>query len=234
MSDQDVVAGKGATAQPSRLGYWRTLVSYQGALMGGICALVTLSLLLADNGTQKGIADRQMEDRLASLEQVMPSSLYDNNPVLEAVSIVHAGAPDDHVTVYPARKQGRLVAAAFQITTIGYGGVITLMMGVESEGNILGVRVLSHKETPGLADKIELAKSLWITRFTGLSLANTSREQWAVKKDGGMIDQFSGATITPRAVVKGIHEGLLFFQENREVIVHSLTTSTPAVVGEKS
>jgi electron transport complex protein RnfG len=89
------------------------------------------------------------------------------------------------------------------------------MLGVDAEGKVLGVRVLAHKETPGLGDKIEVKKGDWILRFAGLSLGNPLPEKWKVKKDGGQFDQFAGATITPRGVVKAVREGLDFFAANQ-------------------
>jgi len=111
------------------------------------------------------------------------------------------------------------VATAFQVTAMGYSGEISIMMGIASDGEILGVRVISHAETPGLGDKIEAAKGDWILGFNGLSLANRTQSQWAVKKDGGEFDQFSGATITPRAVVRAVHNGLEYFNAHRQEIL---------------
>jgi electron transport complex protein RnfG len=89
------------------------------------------------------------------------------------------------------------------------------MMGIAADGKLLGVRVLAHKETPGLGDKIEVKKGDWILRFDGLSLGDPPPERWLVKKDGGQFDQFAGATITPRAVVLAIRGGLDFFAANK-------------------
>ena len=104
---------------------------------------------------------------------------------------------------------------AYEVFGYGYGGEIAVILGVEASGQLLGVRVLSHAETPGLGDKIEEKKSNWILAFTGLSLANPPPAHWAVKKDGGKFDQFSGATISPRAVVRAVKTGLKFFEANK-------------------
>lgn len=200
------------------LAVWRERVDYQGIILGLICAVVTVLLLLGDRGTHAMIAQRQMEDRLANLAQVMPPALYDNNPLQDAVLISDPALSSAPVEVYPAMRDGKLQGAAFQVTTIGYGGVITLLLGLDHNGNILGVRVLSHKETPGLADKIEIGKGKWILSFDGASLANTGKPQWAVKKDGGQFDQFAGATITPRAIVNGVYQGLEFYARHVEDI----------------
>jgi electron transport complex protein RnfG len=138
-------------------------------------------------------------------------------------------------------------AVVFQVTGYGYAGRILCMMGVDREGRILGVRVLKHAETPGLGDKIEPAKADWIHRFEGKSLGNPPPEQFAVKKDGGVFDQFAGATITPRAVVKAVKGGLEFFTREKSVLLgdsvgaglpakdgvsHPTIASKPAPTGE--
>jgi len=100
----------------------------------------------------------------------------------------------------------------------GYGGPIRLLVGIRKSGELAGVRVVRHSETPGLGDFIEADKGDWIEQFEGLSLGDPPREQWAVKKDGGRFDQMTGATITPRAVVKAIRNALLYFREHRQAL----------------
>src|SRR5690606_4959952 len=113
------------------------------------------------------------------------------------------------VTVYRAFRGGEPVAALFNsVAPDGYSGEIRLLVGVRVDGSLSGVRVLSHKETPGLGDPIEVRHSDWITRFSGLSLENPPFERWKVRRDGGDFDQFTGATITPRAVVKATRNTL--------------------------
>jgi electron transport complex protein RnfG len=97
----------------------------------------------------------------------------------------------------------------------GYAGAVECIMGVDRTGRITGVRVIKHRETPGLGDKIEAVKSRWIFAFEGKYLGDPPAEKWAVKKDGGVFDQFAGATITPRGVVKAVKGGLEFFEQNR-------------------
>jgi electron transport complex protein RnfG len=123
------------------------------------------------------------------------------------------------VTVYRARKNGQPVAAVLTpVAPDGYNGTIRLLVGIDYQGTLVGVRVVSHQETPGLGDKIEERRSPWILSFTGRSLDNPSEAGWNVKRDGGIFDQFTGATITPRAVVKAIRRTLLFYQQHREEI----------------
>lgn len=195
---------------PTLLERWRTRLAYQGASLAVVCALVALALLITDVSTRDSILSEQQEDRLTVLRQVLPAALYDNNPLQDAFHVTDESLGD--VEVFPARLKGELSAVGLSVRTVGYGGPITQLIAIASDGKILGVRVLTHKETPGLADRIDVAKSDWITRFDGLSLTNTPLKAWAVKKDGGQFDQFSGATITPRAVVKGILQALEFQQ----------------------
>ena len=103
--------------------------------------------------------------------------------------------------------------------TTGYSGVIKILLGINDKGELTGVRVLSHTETPGLGDNIDLTKSNWVLSFDGKSLNNPDEKGWHVKKDGGEFDSFTGATITPRAVVKGVHEALVLFQKHQDELL---------------
>jgi len=180
------------------------------ALLSLIASLV---LGLADFATTGAIAERLAEDRKATLAQVLPATLHDNDLLQDPITL-------EGTSIYVARKHGVVTGAAFQWTASGgYSGPIVVMIGVDRQGVLLGVRVIAHTETPGLGDKIERGKSDWILSFDGRSLVNTPEARWRVKKDGGDFDQFSGATITPRAVVRGIENALQFFARHREAIV---------------
>ncbi|CUW40491.1 Electron transport complex protein rnfG [Magnetospirillum sp. XM-1] len=188
-------------------------------ILGVFCAGFGVALALTDDITKAPIKERALEDKMNSLGQVIPRAIHDNNPVTDTVKVANPAAGGHGGTaeteVYRATKDGKVVAIAYEYNASGgYGGPIKLMMGIAPDGKLLGVRVISHKETPGLGDKIDAAKTDWITRFSGLSLSNPPVDKWKVKKDGGQFDQFSGATITPRAVVGGIRQGLEFFAAN--------------------
>lgn len=187
---------------------------YHGLVLGAFCLGFGLLLALVNALTSDAIAARALEDRQNSLSAVIPDRIHDNNPVLDTFTIKSPGAEED-LTVYRATKDGAVTGVAYEIVGVGYAGKIKLMLGVGADGKVLGVRALAHKETPGLGDKIEVKKGDWIERFTGLSIGNPPLEKWRVKKDGGQFDQFSGATITPRAVVGAIREGLAFFDTNK-------------------
>ena len=184
---------------------------YQALLLGGACAVVSLLLILGNHTTTQAIADHRTADKLAMLAQVLPQSYYTNDPLNETRELNHQ-ALSAPATLMLAKKDGVVSAAAVQLSIAGWGGIINMIMALRPDGELLGVRIISHTETPGLADKIEMEKSDWITGFDGKSLDNVSEKGWQVKKDGGEFDQFTGATITPRAVVKGVHTGLLMYR----------------------
>lgn len=188
---------------------------YQGALLGGVALITTAALALADRATSADIAAAQARDMQQSLTQVLPGE-YDNDLLKD--TLVLAG-PNGEVTVYRARRAGKVEAVVFKVSGSGYAGPIDCMMGIDRNGHITGVRVIKHKETPGLGDKIEPAKSRWIYEFDDKSLGDPPAEKWAVKKDGGVFDQFAGATITPRGVVKAVKGGLDFFDKHRSQLL---------------
>lgn len=192
-------------------------VTYQTILLAAYALIASALLGVADLNTRDVIKLRQEEDLKASLVQVVPAELFDNDLVKDAVAVpADSDLGAEETLVYLARKQGEITAAAFQLTAPdGYSGNIKMIMGLNRNGEVLGVRVIAHAETPGLGDKIEVSKSDWILNFNGRSIQNLTVKEWAVKKDGGVFDQFSGATITPRAVVNTIYKGLLFFDKHK-------------------
>ena len=190
--------------------------SRHAVVLGLFCLGFGVVLALTNQVTADDIAQRATEDRLNSLAQVLPAELYEASPLDNVVTIANTEGKD--LKVYRAQKAGRITGVAYEIRGSGYAGEIRLMMGVDADGRILGVRVLAHKETPGLGDKIEVKKGDWILRFTGLSVTEPPAAQWKVKKDGGLFDQFAGATITPRGVVAAVHRGLELFQANQAVL----------------
>ncbi len=203
---------------------YRKRVGYQAALLGGFATMAAALLVGGNIATQDAIAERQREDLLASLSQVIPSDRYDNDLVAKPLEI-----KDDQgksTIIYRGTKGSQVSALAWEIVGQGYAGDIRLLIGMDESGKISGVRVLAHAETPGLGDKIELAKSDWILGFNGLSLGKPPAEKWAVKKDGGQFDAFSGATITPRGVVKAIKSGLNFYAEHKTQLLDPPTLIT--------
>ncbi|MFN3077115.1 MAG: electron transport complex subunit RsxG [Alphaproteobacteria bacterium] len=186
-------------------------------ILGGFCLVYALLLAVTNMFTAEPIRQRAIEDTENSLNQVVPASLYENKLVADPIFV--KGETGEEVKIYRGTKAGKVTGVAYEIRGSGYAGAIRLIMGVDPNGHILGVRAVSFKETPGLGDKIDAKKSDWITRFTGKFLGDPPKDKWKVKKDGGVFDQFSGATITPRAVVNAIRKGLEFFESHKAQIL---------------
>ncbi|NDL62966.1 electron transport complex subunit RsxG [Enterobacteriales bacterium SAP-6] len=184
----------------------------QGFLLGSFTLVVCLLVAGCWWLTHEQIVRREKEDTQAMLSQVFPAGHYDNALADAQRSIVIDGRT---VSFFRASLNGQPSGIVLASETQGYGGPIQLLTGIDAKGVITGVRVISHKETPGLGDAIELGHSPWIRGFDGKSLNNLSEQQWHVKKDGGQFDAFTGATITPRAVVKGVHENLVLYREKQ-------------------
>ncbi len=205
---------------PPRRARLRALLDLAGGkhalVLGGFSLMATLLLALAYGLTKEPIEQSALEDLRHSLEQVIPTSIYDNNPAADTLQLQIDGVP---LLVYRASKAKHITGVAFETSRKGYSGEIRLLLGIDEHGKLLGVRVLKHTETPGLGDKIEVNRNDWITRFTGKSLGDPPDARWAVKKDGGPFDQFAGATITPRAVVGGIRDGLRLFAIHRKTLL---------------
>ncbi len=193
----------------------RSKLSYQGILLGGVALLTSAALAFAAHLTAPDIKAAEAADLKLSLTQVLPGE-YENDLLQDTVTL--PGKEGD-VLVYRGRRAGKVEAVVYRMTGHGYAGALVCVMGVSREGKILGVRVISHKETPGLGDKIEPAKTNWIHSFEGKWLGDPPEDKWGVKKDGGVFDQFAGATITPRGVVKAVKEGLEFFEQNRATLL---------------
>jgi electron transport complex protein RnfG len=161
------------------------------------------------------IADNERRALLRSLNELIPHDQYNNDIYTDIVHVRDEDllGTDEPVPVYRARMDGWPVALVFaSVAPEGYNGDIRLLVAVRLDGTLAGVRVLAHHETPGLGDNIEAERSDWILGFAGKSLENPPPEQWKVKRDGGVFDQFTGATITPRAVVKAVRKTLLYYR----------------------
>lgn len=153
-----------------------------------------------------------------ALEAIVPAAEHDNILLDDSIPVNDTEflKLKNEMTIHIARMNGQITAFIFPVrATDGYGGAIDSIVGIRTDGTLAGARVITHAETPGLGDKIELKKSPWILAFNGKSLDNLTEKEWAVKKDKGVFDQFTGATITPRAVVSSIHNTLKYFQANK-------------------
>lgn len=190
------------------------------ALLTALFAVVaTFLVTLTESGTREGILENQRQATLNAISDLLPQDRY-NNEILQDVILLPPNeqlGTTEITKVYRARQSDVPVAAVFTaVAPDGYSGTITLLVGVYTDNSLAGVRVINHRETPGLGDKIEAQRDDWILEFSNLSLNDPAPSQWKVKKDGGVFDQFTGATITPRAVVAAIKRALEFFAANQD------------------
>ena len=184
-----------------------------GMLPGAVAALAVALLAGVQWATRERIAATswQTQAQQQALDLVLPADRYDNRPLTDAITVQ---APrwlgdDKPHPVQRARRKGRDVALILEtVAPDGYRGPIQLLVAVNRDGSVSGVRVTAHDETPDLGGNIDADKSDWITRFSGRSLGNTPLERWAVRRDGGDFDQFAGATVTPRAVIEAVSRTL--------------------------
>ncbi len=183
-----------------------------------IAAGAGLILSLVESVTRAPIAEQRRQETLRALQAVLPA--FDNSPDADTVALVigqDKKGRDVERTFFRGRQAGVPSGVAFTVTAPdGYSGNIEIMVGVIPDGTIAGIEILAHAETPGLGDKIEL--SAYKEMFRGKNLDNAD---WRVKKDGGEFDQITGATISPRAVVKATRSGLEFYRTHRDEIVTS-------------
>lgn len=188
-------------------------------LLGGFAILGSLLVSSTYRMTADDIAANERAYLLESLHQLIDPADHDNDLYSDVIELHDPllANKDRPVLAYRARKGGQPYAVVLTpIAPDGYSGDIKLLVAIRYDGTLLGVRVLSHKETPGLGDAIEVQRSDWILGFNGRSLDNTPSEQWKVKKAGGDFDQLTGATISPRAVIKAVKNSLLYYQQHRD------------------
>lgn len=187
-----------------------------------IFACATTGLVAATQYLTKDQIKQQEQKQLSSvLNQVIPKSLHDN-PLFNSCTLVRDSSlgTENPIPVYIATLNGQVTAMAIEsIAPDGYNGAIKLITGIDVNGTVLGTRVLNHQETPGLGDKIDLRVTDWILGFSGKQLNESNLNSWKVRKDGGEFDQFTGATITPRAVVKAVKNTVEFVNLNRQQIL---------------
>lgn len=204
----------------------------RGSIGLSIFAVVTAGLIAV---TQLGTADRISAEikkaQSKALLQIIPSSEHDNKLIEDVIALPPSNLLGNTGTdnyAHISRLNGDATGFILPITAPdGYSGAIKMIVGIDRNGNVKGLRVLNHKETPGLGDKIDIKKSPWITSFDGKSLRSPAPDKWKVVKDGGEFDQFTGATITPRAVVNATHRALTYFDENRATIIKLATQKPP-------
>ncbi len=171
--------------------------------------------------TKVPIEKSEAKARLALFRQIVPAAMHDNDILKDTLTIAPNNLLGNTQPSIANRARINNAPAAIILEAIahdGYSGDIKLLIAIKYTGEISGVRVLTHKETPGLGDYIDIAKDDWIKLFDAESLTKTSDKHWNVKKDGGTFDYMAGATITPRAVVKAVHKTLQYFEANKQTL----------------
>lgn len=185
-------------------------------------ALVFTSLMAyVFNITKTPIEKSEAAARMALFRQIVPEHMHDNDLLKDTIAIAPNELLGNRLPTIASRARINNAPAAVILEAIahdGYSGDIKLLIAIKYDGSISGVRVLTHKETPGLGDYIDIAKGDWIKLFNEESLVKTRDENWKVKKDGGQFDYMAGATITPRAVVKAVHKALQYFEANKQAL----------------
>ncbi len=203
----------------------------QNSLGLGFFAVLTAgAIALTQVATQSRIAANQEQAQARALYQILPRASIDND-------LLHDTTPghnpqllgySDPVAIHLGRRDGKVRSVIIPARAPdGYTGNIDLIVGIHADGRVAGVRVLRHQETPGLGDKVELKKSDWVLGFNNQRLHGDEDPTWGVKKDGGRFDQFTGATITPRAVTAAVQGAIRYFNNHRASL---LATPSPAGV----
>lgn len=192
-----------------------------GLLLGLFAIVATTLVALTEQNTREQIKQNERERLLSGINDLIPHQEYDNTILQDTIALPATAelGTQETTRVYRARRDGKPVAAILTVVAPdGYSGKIKMLVGIYHSGKLAGVRVINHKETPGLGDKIDEKKSDWILQFEGLSLKNPAESNWKVKKDDGAFDQFTGATITPRAVVTAVKRALAYFRSEKKAL----------------
>jgi electron transport complex protein RnfG len=196
----------------------------RNSILLGLFAVLTTTIIAGTFlGTRERIAEEQRKAAEKALLEIVPLHRHNNAMLDDTISV---GAESSllglrkDADIYIARQDGVPVAVILPaVAPDGYSGSIELIIGINVDGTVAGVRALNHRETPGLGDKVDLKKSPWILGFNGRSLVDPLPEKWAVKKDRGVFDQFTGATITPRAVTAAVKRALEYYAEHRKELL---------------
>lgn len=199
----------------------RRLVGRRVAVLVALAAMLAAVLVGVASLTRSRIERNEQAWIQQHLDALVPAGSHDNDLLEDSISVE---APEllgttQPVRVYRARRAGQPVAVVIRsVAPDGYRGPIELLVAIDREGTLMGVRVLRHNETPGLGDAFETREPEWLDRFEGLSLSNPPPSRWTVRRDGGDFDAFTGATITPRAIVKGVRYTLEYYERHRAML----------------
>jgi len=198
-----------------------------GLVLAAAAAVCTALVAVTQRLTAPRIAENEMAYLEQSLRPALAGVFYDNELAESTLVLAppHGLPGNEPAIIYRLFSEEQPVAAVFVVTARGgYAGPIRLLIGVEYSGELAGVHVLEHQETPGLGDRIEASRSDWLTQFEEASLESPPRERWAIRRDGGEFDQITGASVTPRAVIRAVKETLIYFESNRDSVFAARAT----------
>ncbi len=202
----------------------KKIITKNGLILAAFALAVTAIVALTHQATKSEISEQERKQLLRILDQVIDANSYDNALYKHCVPVLSRQflGRDKQQRAFIALKGNQPIAIAIETTAPnGYSGNINILVGISKMGVVTGVRIQNHQETPGLGDKIDLAKSSWVESFNNKSSNGAKDPDWQVKKDGGEFDQFTGATITPRAVVQAVNKSLIFFKNNKDLLFTS-------------
>lgn len=193
----------------------------RSAAILALCFVLAVALLTTIHWlNQSKIAESEQAMLMRSLTAVLPPEPFDNDPVSSrrrhTAPALGSSEPLDLYVVF--NNQQPLAAVVEIVAPDGYNGDIRILLGIHYDGRIIGARVIEHRETPGLADDMEVRRSNWILNFKDRSLSQSEAIAWDVKARGGQFDAFTGATITPRAIIRSIYSALQWYEQNREFV----------------
>jgi Na+-translocating ferredoxin:NAD+ oxidoreductase subunit G len=208
----------------------RVSIIIAAGILAAFAILGTSLVTFTHISTKDRIEQNERETLLQSLYALVPPESVDNDMVADTIQVESARLlGSEQTTVYRGRMQQQPVATVLtSVVPNGYSGPIKLLVAVRYDGTLGGVRVISHRETPGLGDKVEESRSDWIYGFKDKSLDNPPLKKWSVKRDGGYFDQFTGATITPRSIVAAVKNTLLYVRDNKDALYDRQTTTPEA------
>jgi len=191
-----------------------------GLILGGFALVTTSIIALTFSFTAQRIEAAKERQLLTTLNQVVAPSMHDNELHTDCIEVQATELLGNKPQRVYRSRQGDANTALIIETTApnGYSGAIDLVVAIDLQNTVLAARVVNHKETPGLGDKIELRVSDWILSFSDVVYDEQRDDRWGVKKDGGQFDQFTGATITPRAVVEAIKNAAIYGQNNIQTL----------------
>ncbi|MCW9048392.1 MAG: electron transport complex subunit RsxG [Gammaproteobacteria bacterium] len=207
-----------------------------GLILGLFAVVGTALVGVTHQVTADKIINNERLALLRKLNQILPSEKYDNDLLHTTINLDADSrlGQEKASTIYIAKRENEISAMIFPVIAgKGYSGEIKMLVGINIDGTLAGVRIVSHKETPGLGDAMEIEKSDWILGFNGKSLNEPAEKQWKVKRDGGAFDQFTGATITPRAVVQAVHLCLVYFDRHKKELIEQYNKQVKLSVSNK-